>query len=79
MSYAQEFFNNYIEPNKINSFTHRDLLQHTNTNCSYSVLRCLKAFLHSKGLQIREEKEERINEKNEIKRYKRFYIEVING
>ncbi len=76
-SYAEEFFNKYIETNKITNFTHRDLLKFTDTNCSYSVLRYLKAFLFSKGLQIREEKEERINSKNEIKRYKRYYIEVL--
>lgn len=77
MGYAQEFFNNYIQPKGLCSFTHRDLLIHTDTNCSYTVLQELKPLLKLKGLTIREEKEERINSKNQKKRYKRYYIEVM--
>lgn len=47
------------------------------TNCTYSVLGCLKAYLGTMGLSVREEKEERINSKNQKKYYKRYYIEVM--
>lgn len=75
-TYAEEFFNNYIQPKGIKNFTHRDLLMHTDTNCTYSVLRSLKNLLKLKGFTIREVEEERINSKNQLKRYKRYYIEV---
>ena len=77
MTYAEEFFNNYLKPKGIKTFTHRDMLIHTDTNCTYSVLRCLKAYLGTIELSVREEKEERINSKNQKKYYKRYYIEVI--
>ena len=42
MSYATDFIEGYLKPFNIQEFTHRDILIHTTTNCSYGVLVDLK-------------------------------------
>lgn len=70
MSYANEFLEGYLKPFNIKEFTHRDILLHTTTNCSYTVLQDLKMLL-KKANKILTEKEKCINKK----RYKVYKIE----
>lgn len=70
MSYAKTFVD-YIMSNKLKSFTHRDILLVTGTNCPHSVYKYgIKPKLIKKGLNIVS-----IEEENNNKRYKRYYIE----
>lgn len=54
MSYATEFIENYIKPFNIKEFTHRDILLHTTTNCSYSVLQDIKMIFKKDNLYLTE-------------------------
>lgn len=76
MTYAIEFYENFIKPRNIKSFTHRDILLNTDTNCPYSLLKhTLMPFLESLGYTIRVERESRINSKGQTKYFNRYYIE----
>ncbi len=75
--YAQEFFEGYIKPKGIKSFTHKDILRETDANCSYRVLQDLISYLEKMGYKLTEIFEERINKKNQKKKYKRYFIEAI--
>ena len=55
MSYATDFID-HLTALGLKQFTHRDILIHTNTNCSYSVLSDLKMKLYQLGKELREEK-----------------------
>ena len=70
MSYATDFLNGYIKPFNITEFTHRDILLHTTTNCSYSVLQDIKMLLFKMN-KILTESEKCINKK----RFKVYRIE----
>ena len=70
MSYATDFIEGYLKPFNIKEFTHRDILIHTTTNCSYGVLQDLKTQL-KKVDKILTESERCINKK----RYKVYKIE----
>lgn len=39
-----EEMRNYIDKLNIKEFTHRDIIEVTNTNCPYTVLKCLKKY-----------------------------------
>lgn len=73
MSYAQDFYE-YLKNHKLNVFTHRDILLHTNTNCSYSVLVDLRVLLFKIGLELKEEEVETINSKGQKRRFKQYEI-----
>lgn len=77
MAYAKEFYEDYLKPKGIFSFTHKDILKYTDANCSYSVIRELKSFLVGIGLKLQETEEKRTNKKNQTKKYKRYWIEAI--
>ena len=70
MSYATDFIEGYIKPFNITEFTHRDILIHTTTNCSYSVLQDVKMLLKKVDKYLTET-ERCINKK----RYKVYKIE----
>lgn len=70
MSYATDFLEGYLKPFNITEFTHRDILIHTTTNCSYGVLVDLKRLLKTAN-KILTESERCINKK----RYKVYRIE----
>lgn len=74
LTYAQEFFD-YIKTQNLKEFTHRDILLVTNTNCSYSVLADLKKMLFKLGLILKETKEERTNNRNQKRIFKKYTIE----
>ena len=76
MTYATEFYNDYIKRYNVKSFTHRDISQVTDTNCPYGVLKhTLLPLLESLGYTIRVERESRINSKGQTKYFNRYYIE----
>lgn len=70
MSYATDFIEGYIKPFNIKEFTHRDILIHTTTNCSYSVLQDIKMILKQVDKYLTES--EKCRNK---KRYKVYKIE----
>ena len=70
MGYASDFLEGYLIPFNVKEFTHRDILLHTGTNCSYTVLQDLKMLLY-KANKILTESEKCINKK----RYKVYKIE----
>lgn len=70
MSYATDFIEGYLKPFNIKEFTHRDILMHTTTNCSYSVLQDIKMILKQVNKYLTES-EKCINKK----RYKVYKIE----
>lgn len=76
MGYAEEFYEDYIKPRGVFTFTHKDILKYTDANCSYSVIRELKKLLAGIGLSLSEVTEKRINNKNQTKKYKRYFIEA---
>jgi len=76
MTYATEFYNDYIKRYNVKSFTHKDIIKETDANCPYGVLKhTLIPLLESLGYTIRVEKESRTNSKGKIKFYNRYYIE----
>ena len=76
LTYAQEFFD-YLKNKNLREFTHRDILLVTGTNCSYSVLVDLKEMLFKLGLILRETKEERTNQRNQKRIFKKYTIEEV--
>lgn len=68
MSYATDFYEGYIKPFNITEFTHRDILIHTTTNCSYTVLQDLKDILFKENKTLTES--ERCVNKKRFKVYK---------
>lgn len=76
MDYAEDFLR-HIAQNKIKCFTHRDILKHTDANCSYSVIRTLKAKLEHKGQCLNELWEYRVNSRGQKKKFKKFWVEEI--
>lgn len=76
--YSEEFIT-YLKRNDCKSFTHRDILKHTDTNCSYSVVKYLKKELEKLGLKLVETIEYRTNKKNARRRFKRYWIEKLEG
>lgn len=76
MTYAKEFYEDYIKPKGVFTFTHKDILKYTDANCSYSVIRELKILLAGIGLTLHETTEKRTNKKNQTKTYKRYWIEA---
>ena len=76
MSYATEFLKE-LKTRELNSFTHRDILTLTNTNCSYSVLRDIKEELAKDGYQLVEFWEQHTNVKNETKKFRKYFIEKV--
>lgn len=70
MSYATDFLEGYIKPFNITEFTHRDILMHITTNCSYGVLRELKRHLFKIDKILIE-----FESKNNNKKYKIYKIE----
>lgn len=76
MTLADDFYNDYLKPKGILSFTHRDILIQTETNCPYSLLKDgIKPLLDKLGYKLTEKQETRINAKGQKKNYKRYYIE----
>lgn len=76
LTYAQEFFD-YLKAQNLREFTHRDILLVTGTNCSYSVLVDLKEMLYKLGLILKETKEERTNQRNQKRIFKKYTIEEV--
>lgn len=76
MDYAVDFLKE-LEVRKMNSFTHKDILNFTTANCSYSVIRCVRNKLEKDGKRLIEIWEDNTNNKKETKRFKRYYIEAI--
>lgn len=76
ITYAQEFYD-YLKEKKLREFTHRDILLVTGTNCSYSVLVDLKEMLYKLGLILKETKEERTNQRNQKRIFKKYTIEEV--
>lgn len=73
--YAEEFIN-YLKRNDLWTFTHKDILNKTTANCSYRVFQTVKSKLESKGFKIIPIWEFHTNQKNQTKRYKRYWIEA---
>ena len=71
MTTQATLFVNYLIAYKLKSFTHKDIIEITGTNCPHSVYKYgIKPKLIKKGLNIVS-----IEEENNNKRYKRYYIE----
>lgn len=75
MTYAVEFYEDYLKPNGIFYFSHKDIQRETDTNCTYSVVQDLRALLDTMGYCVKEEWQERINKRNQKRRFKQYYIE----
>lgn len=71
MSYGAEFIS-YLKKHNLRTFTHKDIIIQTNTNCPYSVLQAVRAKLEKEGQTIEE-----IWEKKNNKPYKRYWIEAV--
>ena len=75
MSYASEFYEDFIKPNGLITFTHKDIQRETDTNCTYSVVQDLRALLDASGYCVKEIWQENINKRNQKKRFKQYFIE----
>ena len=53
MSYGAEFIG-YLKRHNLRTFTHKDIIIQTNTNCPYSVLQAVRAKLEKEGQTVTE-------------------------
>ena len=75
MTYAQDFYEDYIKAKGLLSFTHKDIQLYTDTNCSYSVMESLRSLLFNLGFILTEREEEKFNKKGQKRKFKRYFIE----
>lgn len=75
MDYTDEFLR-HIAQSKIKSFTHRDILEFTAANCSYNIIRALRARLEDEGKTLNELWEYRVNSRGQRRKFKRYWIEA---
>lgn len=71
MSYGAEFIG-YLKRHNLRTFTHKDIILQTDTNCPYSVLQAVRAKLEKEGQTVTE-----MWEKENNKPHKRYWIEAI--
>lgn len=66
MNYAEIAFRYLTEHGKC---THKDILIATDGNCSYSIMRDMKALAHVRGVEINETWKQNPNTKKRFKQY----------